>query len=76
MTRKTIAQKVIEEREAKGQELLGATRGLYSFRKGSNLSRALEDLNLTEDQVDVRTGALAGRFANDGWQLLIFSKGE
>jgi hypothetical protein len=74
MTRKTIAQRVIEERQENGQELLGQTRGLCSFRKGSNLSRKLEELGLTENEVDVRTAARAGQFANDGWQLLIFSK--
>lgn len=73
MARKTIAQKVAEQRSRHGQKLLGQTRGLYSFRKGSNLSRKLEELGLTERQVDVRTGARAGRFANDGHELLIFS---
>jgi hypothetical protein len=74
MARKTIAQKVIEERKANGQKLLGRTSGTYSFRKGSNLSQALVRLNLTEDDVDVRTGARAGRHKNDGYELLIFSK--
>jgi hypothetical protein len=41
MARKTIAQKVIEERIANGQKLLGRTSGTYTFRKGSNLSQAL-----------------------------------
>lgn len=75
MARKTIAQQVIEEMEGKGQKLLGQTRGTYSFRKGSNLSQKLEELNLTESDVDVRTGARAGQHKNDGYQLLIFSKG-
>ena len=73
--RKTIAQKVIEERQAAGQELLGQTQGLPSFRKNSNLYRKLVELGLTEDNVDVRTGARAGKNKNDGYQLLIFSKG-
>jgi hypothetical protein len=72
--RKTIAQRVIEEREANGQKLLGQTRGLYSFRKNSNLYQALTELGLTENDVDVRTGARAGLRKNDGYQLLIFSK--
>lgn len=74
MARKTIAQQVIEERTNEGQELLGRTKGTYSFRKGSNLSRKLEQMGLTEDQVDVRPGARAGRNKNDGYELLIFSK--
>lgn len=74
MTRKTMAQKVTEERQANGQTLLGQTSGLYSFRKNSNLYRKLVELGLTENDVDVRTGARAGRNANDGYQLLIFSK--
>lgn len=73
MARKTIAQQVIEERQAEGQKLIGRTRGTYSFRKGSNLARKLEELGLTEKQVDVRCGARAGRFENDGYQLLIFT---
>jgi hypothetical protein len=76
MARKTIAQSVIEERQAAGQVLLGRTSGTYSFRKGSNLSQRLEALGLTEDEVDVRTGARAGKHQNDGYELLIFSKGE
>lgn len=74
MARKTISQTVIEEREANGQTLLGRTRGTVSFRKGSNLSRKLEELNLTENDVDVHTGARAGRNANDGYEILIFTK--
>jgi hypothetical protein len=71
---KTIAQKIIEERKANGQKLLGRTSGTYTFRKGSNLARKLDKLGLTEDEVDVRTAARAGQFYNDGYQLLIFSK--
>lgn len=74
--RKTIAQTVIEEREANGQKLLGQTKGLYSFRKNSNLYREITKLGLTENQVDVRTAARAGRNWNDGYQLLIFSRKE
>lgn len=72
--KKTIAQTRIEEMQAKGYKLAGRTSGLYSFRKGSNLSRKLESLGLTEANVDVRTGARAGRHANDGYELLIFVK--
>lgn len=71
---KTMAQKIIEERKMNGQSLLGQTSGTYTFRKGSNLARKLDELGLTETDVDVRTGARAGRFYNDGYQLLIFSK--
>lgn len=74
MAQKTMAQQVIEERQAEGQMLLGRTTGLYSFRKGSNLSQKLNELGLTESQVDVRTGARAGQHRNDGYQLLIFSR--
>jgi hypothetical protein len=74
--RKTIAQKVIEEREANGQILLGQTTGTYSFRKNSNLYHKLIELDLTESEVDVRTAARAGQHWNDGYELLIFSKGE
>lgn len=71
--RKTIAQTVTEQREADGQEFLGQTSGRYSFRKGSNLARKLEELGLNEQDVDVRIGARAGRNKNDGYQLLIFT---
>ena len=72
--KKTIAQTVTAEMEAKGFRLIGQTSGTYTFRKGSNLARKLEQLGLTEEQVDVRTGARAGKNANDGYELLIFTK--
>lgn len=72
----TIAQKVTAEMEAKGYTLLGQTSGTYSFRKGSNLSRYLERLGKTENEVEVRTAARAGKNANDGYQLLVFAKSE
>lgn len=72
--KETIAQAVIREMEAKGFRLVGQTSGTYTFRKGSNLARKLEQLGLTEQEVDVRTGARAGKNANDGYQLLIFKK--
>lgn len=72
--KKTIAQTRIEEMTAKGYKLAGRTSGFYSFRKGSNLSRKLESLGLTEAQVDVRTAARAGKHLNDGYELLIFVK--
>lgn len=74
MARKTMAETVIEKMEAEGKKLIGRTSGLYSFRKGSNLARKLEELGLTKNDVDVRTGARAGQAANDGYQLLIFQK--
>lgn len=73
---KTIAQRKIEERQANGQKLLAQTSGTLSFRKGSNLSRKLAELGLTENDVDVRTGARAGQYWNDGYELLIFSLPE
>jgi len=72
--KKTIAQTVTEEMAAKGFRLAGKTSGTYTFRKGSNLARKLEQLGLTEEQVDVRTGARAGKNMNDGYELLIFVK--
>jgi len=73
MTRKTIAQRIIEERAENGQTLLAKTSGTYTFRKGSNLMAKLDELGLTESDVDVRTAARAGQHKNDGYQLLIFS---
>jgi len=70
----TIAQKITAEMEAKGHTLLGQTSGTYSFRKGSNLNRYLTRLGKTENEVEVRTAARAGKNANDGYQLLVFSK--
>jgi hypothetical protein len=70
----TIAQKLTAEMEAAGHKLLGQTSGTYSFRKGSNLSRYLDRLGKTEEEVIVKAGARAGRNANDGYQLLVFSK--
>lgn len=72
--RQTIAQGVISEMQAKGYTLLGETSGTYSFRKGSNLHRYLEHLGVTQEQVEVRTGARAGKNMNDGYQLLVFRK--
>jgi hypothetical protein len=72
--KKTIAQTRIEKMTANGYKFVGRTSGLYSFRKGSNLSRKLESLGLTESNVDVRTGARAGQRRNDGYELLIFVK--
>lgn len=72
--RKTIAQIEIDEMASKGYKLIGRTSGLFSYRKGSNLARILESLGLTKSDVVVRTGARAGQFLNDGYELLIFSK--
>lgn len=70
----TIGQKITKEMEAKGHKFLGQTRGTYSFRKGSNLAFFLVHIGKTEEEVIVRTGARAGKNANDGYQLLVFSK--
>jgi hypothetical protein len=72
--KKTIAQTKIDEMTSKGYKLIGKTSGLFSYRKGSNLSRKLESLGLTKSEVEVRTGARAGKRLNDGYELLIFSK--
>ncbi len=73
MARKTIAQTIIEEQEAEGKTYLGATSGWLSFRKGSNLSRKLDALGLTENDVDVYQGAKK-RHQSEGAALLIFSR--
>lgn len=70
----TMAQRITEEMQQAGHELLGRTSGTLSFRKGSNLIRYLDHLGKTEDEVIVRAAARAGRRLNDGYQLLVFSK--
>ena len=70
----TKAQAVMAEMEIEGYKLVGKTSGLMSFRKGSNLARKLESLSLSESEVEVRTGARAGARANDGYELLIFTR--
>lgn len=72
----TMAQELIKAQESQGKKLLGQTSGAYSFHKSSNLYRKLTELGVTEDQVDVYTAARSGRNKNDGYQLLIFSKGK
>jgi hypothetical protein len=72
----TMAQELIKAQESQGKKLLGQTSGAYSFHKNSNLYHKLTELGVTEDQVDVHTAARAGRNKNDGYQLLIFSKGK
>ncbi len=74
--RQTIAQTIIDEMSSKGYTLRGKTRGLFSYRNGSNLARELERLGLTKDSVEVRAGARAGQNRNDGYELLIFGKVE
>ncbi len=69
----TIAQKITAEMEASGHKLLGRTSGTFTFRKGSNLNRYLAHLGKTEDEVIVKAAARAGKNANDGYQLLVFS---
>jgi len=71
---KTIAQTKIEEMTNNGYKFAGQTRGWLSFRKGSNLARKLASLGLDKGSVEVMTGARAGRYRNDGYQLLIFTK--
>lgn len=70
----TIAQGIKNEMTATGHEFIGQTSGTYSFRKGSNLSRYLAHIGKTEEEVVVKAGARAGKNANDGYQLLVFSK--
>lgn len=72
--RQTIAQKITVEMETAGHKFLGKTSGTYSFRKGSNLSRYLDRLGKTENEVIVKAAARAGKHMNDGYQLLVFSK--
>jgi len=67
---KTITQARIEEMEEKGYKLAGRSRGLYTFRKGSNLIRELERLGLTKSTCEVRTGIHIGT----SMELLIFVK--
>lgn len=70
----TIAQTIKSEMEGKGHKFLGQTSGTFTFRKGSNLNRYLSHLSLLEADVIVRAGARAGKHANDGYQLLVFTK--
>lgn len=70
---KTIAQRIAEEMESEGYELAGKTSGWFSTRKGSNLSRKLEQLDLTIEEVEVRTGAKK-QHQTEGTDLLIFKK--
>lgn len=72
--KKTIAQTEIDKMISEGYKLVGRTTGLFTFRKGSNLACALDRLGMTENDVEVRRGARAGQYANDGYELLIFSK--
>jgi len=72
--KKTIAQTIIDEMEKECYEYVGAASGTYSFRKGSNLSKALEFFGLTKDDVVVKTGARAGKHKTEGYELLIFKK--
>lgn len=67
-----MSEKIIFNMNAKGHTLLGCTKGTYSFRKGSNLSKMLEILGKKEHEVEVLLGARAGRWYNDGYELLIF----
>ena len=70
---KTIAGKKIAEMEAQGYEYKGYTTGWTTFRKGSNLSHKLEQLGLTEAEVEIRNGAKL-QHATEGSQILIFVK--
>lgn len=72
--RTTIAQSIKNEMETAGHTFVGQTSGTFSFRKGSNLSRYLAHISKTEEEVVVKAGARAGKNANDGYQLLVFSK--
>lgn len=72
--KKTIGQTITEEMEAKGHKKLGQTSGTFTFRKGSNLSRYLDHIGKSEDEVIVKAGARAGKNRNDGYHLLVFKK--
>lgn len=72
MARQTIARKTIEQMTAKGYEYVGMTSGWYSFRKGSNMRRFLDQHGLTDTTATVEIGARAGMHRNDGNQLLVF----
>lgn len=72
--RQTIADQVTATMEIKGYKLVGKTSGTYSFRKGTNLARTLENMGLTEATCEVRTGARAGKHKTEGYELLIFIK--
>jgi hypothetical protein len=74
--KQTIAESRIEEMAEQGYRLVGRTSGTFSLRKGSNLSRKLEDLKLSPDNVVIRSGARAGKNLTEGYELLIFSKEE
>lgn len=75
MAKQTIAQKITEELEKDGFELVGRTSGWFSLRKGSNLSRKLDQLGLDyeSDAVQVRAGAKK-QHRTEGTDLLIFEK--
>lgn len=72
--KQTIAQTKIDEMTSNGYKLIGRTSGLLSYRKGSNLARKLNSLGKTQNDVEVLTGARAGKYQNDGYELLIFAK--
>lgn len=71
--KQTIAQSIVQEMEGEGHELVGKTSGWLSFRKGSNLSRKLDQLGLDAEQVEVRTGAKK-QHKTEGTELLIFTR--
>ena len=73
MPRKTIAQKIEADMTAQGYTLIGKTSGWYSTRPNSNLSRKLEQLGVSADEIEIRQGA-KHRYATEGTDLLIFRK--
>lgn len=73
MSRKTIADAIKDKMTGEGYEFVGQTSGQYSLRQGSNLTRKLEQLGLTPDQVEVELGAKE-QHRTEGHQLLIFRK--
>ena len=72
--RKTIASKIINAMLDDGYTYHGKTSGQLSFRGNSNLSHYLDWKGLKSESVIVRSAARAGKFYNDGWELLVFSK--
>ena len=72
--KQTMSEQVTATMEIKGYKLVGRTSGTYSFAKGSNLSRKLAELSLTQNTCEVRTAARAGKNKTEGYELLIFTK--
>ncbi len=74
MAKQTISAKIISDMTAQGYTLKGRTTGLFSFHKSSKLTALINRLGLTPETCEVRAAARAGKHANDGYQLLVFTK--